>query len=196
MGIQSTFARNRQNNKEKAARGERRFRRRLKPNCPQLWYTKLIARGAREADETKANGGQGQRGLAGRATSVSATCFGGVLLSPRSCQSRSVDASQFSTNIPSMSDLTRGEKHLLARTRHLLYTAPVNTKDTAELPTAELSLAYIGTDSSTAKRVAHDHRSSRFRLGDKKEAAGACRGRGPCRVLIHIYTYGISIAFS
>jgi hypothetical protein len=43
------------------------------------------------------------------------------------------------------------------------------------------SLAYIGTDLSTAQRVEHDHRSSRFRLGDKKEAAGVCRGRGPCR---------------
>jgi len=34
-------------------------------------------------------------------------------------------------------------------------------------------LAYIGTDSSTAQRVELDHRSSRFRLGDKRVAAGA-----------------------
>jgi len=36
-----------------------------------------------------------------------------------------------------------------------------------------LSLAYIGTDSRTAQRDDHDPGSSRFRLGDKKEAAGA-----------------------
>jgi hypothetical protein len=35
-----------------------------------------------------------------------------------------------------------------------------------------LSLAYIGTDSRAAQRDEQDHRSSRFRLGDKKEAAG------------------------
>jgi hypothetical protein len=35
-----------------------------------------------------------------------------------------------------------------------------------------LSLAYIGTDSGTTHRDEHDFRSSRFRLGDKKEAAG------------------------
>jgi hypothetical protein len=57
-----------------------------------------------EVDKNKATGGQGQRGLAGRATSVSETCFGGLVLSPRSCLSRSADASQFSTNMPSMSD--------------------------------------------------------------------------------------------
>jgi len=34
------------------------------------------------------------------------------------------------------------------------------------------SLAYIGTDSGAALRDDHDFRSSRFRLGDKKEAAG------------------------
>ena len=37
----------------------------------------------------------------------------------------------------------------------------------------ELSLAYIGTASSTAQRDELEHRSRRFRLGDKKEAAGA-----------------------
>jgi len=36
-----------------------------------------------------------------------------------------------------------------------------------------LSLAYIGTDSGTTHRDEHDFRSSRFRLGDKKEGAGA-----------------------
>jgi hypothetical protein len=36
-----------------------------------------------------------------------------------------------------------------------------------------LSLAYIGTASSTAQREELEHRSRRFRLGDKKEAAGA-----------------------
>ena len=35
-----------------------------------------------------------------------------------------------------------------------------------------LSLAYIGTDSNMAQGDEHDFRSSRFRLGDKKEAAG------------------------
>ena len=35
-----------------------------------------------------------------------------------------------------------------------------------------LSLAYIGTDSNTAQGDEHDFRSSRFRLGDKKEGAG------------------------
>jgi hypothetical protein len=35
-----------------------------------------------------------------------------------------------------------------------------------------LSLAYIGTDSGAALRDDRDFRSSRFRLGDKKEAAG------------------------
>ena len=40
------------------------------------------------------------------------------------------------------------------------------------------SLAYIGTASSTAQREELEHRSRRFRLGDKKEAAGVCRGRG------------------
>jgi len=38
--------------------------------------------------------------------------------------------------------------------------------------TSGLSLAYIGTDSGAALRDDHDFRSSRFRLGDKKEAAG------------------------
>src|ERR1035438_4091342 len=51
-----------------------------------------------------------------------------------------------------------------------------------------LSLAYIGTDSRTAQRDEHDHRSSRFRLGGKKEAAGVCRGRGGSRY-IYIYIY-------
>lgn len=37
----------------------------------------------------------------------------------------------------------------------------------------ELSLAYIGTDSNTTDRDDHDFLSSRFRLGDKKEGAGA-----------------------
>jgi hypothetical protein len=36
-----------------------------------------------------------------------------------------------------------------------------------------LSLAYIGTDSNMAQGDEHDFRSSRFRLGDKKEGAGA-----------------------
>ena len=35
-----------------------------------------------------------------------------------------------------------------------------------------LSLAYIGTDSGAALRDDRDFRSSGFRLGDKKEAAG------------------------
>ena len=39
-------------------------------------------------------------------------------------------------------------------------------------PPGGLSLAYIGTDSGTTHRDEHDFRSSRFRLGDKKEAAG------------------------
>jgi hypothetical protein len=39
---------------------------------------------------------------------------------------------------------------------------------------SEWSLAYIGTDSSTAQGAEQDHRSSRFRLGDKKEDAGVC----------------------
>jgi hypothetical protein len=34
------------------------------------------------------------------------------------------------------------------------------------------SLAYIGTDSGAGLRDDRDFRSSRFRLGDKKEAAG------------------------
>ena len=51
-----------------------------------------------------------------------------------------------------------------------------------------LSLAYIGTDSSTTQRDEKEHRSSRFRLGGKKEAAGVCRGLGPYK-----YIYGISM---
>jgi hypothetical protein len=39
--------------------------------------------------------------------------------------------------------------------------------------TSELSLAYIGTDSRTEQRDEHAHRSRRFRLGGKKETAGA-----------------------
>jgi hypothetical protein len=57
------------------------------------WYTNLICCGTREVDKNKATGGQGQQGLPGRATSVSETCFGGVLLSPRSCLRRSAVAS-------------------------------------------------------------------------------------------------------
>ena len=49
--------------------------------------------------------------------------------------------------------------------------APVS--ETWECILSELSLAYIGTDSSTTRRDEHDFRSSRFRLGDKKEGAGA-----------------------
>jgi hypothetical protein len=41
----------------------------------------------------------------------------------------------------------------------------------------EWSLAYIGTASSTVQRDELEHRSRRFRLGDKKEAACVCRGR-------------------
>jgi len=41
-----------------------------------------------------------------------------------------------------------------------------------------LSLAYIGTDSRTVPQDEHEHRSSRFRLGGKKGAAGVCRGHG------------------
>jgi hypothetical protein len=55
-----------------------------------------------------------------------------------------------------------------------------------------LSLAYIGTTSSTTQRDEFDHRSRRFRLGDKKQAAGVCRGRGWYRY-IH-YKYEISMA--
>ena len=58
---------------------------------------------------------------------------------------------------------------------------PTNGSESKNGVVPGLSLAYIGTDSSTAHRVEHDHRSSRFRLGEKKEAAGVCRGRGPCR---------------
>ena len=36
-----------------------------------------------------------------------------------------------------------------------------------------LSLAYIGTASNTGQRDELEHHSRRFRLGDKKEAAGA-----------------------
>jgi hypothetical protein len=39
-----------------------------------------------------------------------------------------------------------------------------------------LSLAYIGTASSTAQRDELEHGWRRFRLGDKKEAAGAAVG--------------------
>ena len=40
------------------------------------------------------------------------------------------------------------------------------------------SLAYIGTASGTTQRDAPEAYARRFRLGDKKEAAGVCRGRG------------------
>jgi hypothetical protein len=55
-----------------------------------------------------------------------------------------------------------------------LRLAAVATREIAP----ELSLAYIRTASSTAQRDELEHRSRRFRLGDKKEAAGVCRGRG------------------
>ena len=50
--------------------------------------------------------------------------------------------------------------------------APINAVETGKGVVPGLSLAYIGTDSGTTHRDEHDFRSSRFRLGDKKEAAG------------------------
>src|SRR5580658_3875073 len=55
-----------------------------------------------------------------------------------------------------------------------------------------LSLAYIGTDSSTTQRDEKEHRSSRFRLGGKKEAAGVCRGRGPYKYIYMEFQWAFS----
>ena len=89
-------------------------------NCPQSWYTKLIllwyARWIRtRRPAVKVNGDS-----PGEPRRSRKRVFGGLLLSPRSCPSRSANASQFSTNMPSMSDgdLASVQKH---SPRHLRF---------------------------------------------------------------------------
>ena len=68
----------------------------------------------------------------------------------------------------------------------------MSSSDIDQQATSGLSLAYIRTDSSTTQRDEKEHRSSRFRLGGKKEAAGVCRGRGPYKYIYMEFQWAFS----